>query len=116
MSGGWTRGEWFRSAPYGFVCAKNDLSTLVVADVSGRTRDEIEANSQLLLEAGTVANETGLSPRQLADQRAELLAALKCMLSLADDAERYLPYSGTTRGDITQAARIAIAKAEGIPS
>lgn len=36
-----------------------------------------EANAALIAEAGTVANETGLTPRQLADQRAELLEALK---------------------------------------
>lgn len=34
-----------------------------------------EANARLIAEAGTVYHETGFSPRQLAEQRAELLAA-----------------------------------------
>jgi hypothetical protein len=40
------------------------------------SRNEREANARLIAEAGTVATETGLTPRQLADQRAELLEAL----------------------------------------
>jgi hypothetical protein len=38
-----------------------------------RSDKEIYANASLIAEAGTVASETGLSPRQLAEQRAELL-------------------------------------------
>lgn len=40
-------------------------------------RNEAEANARLIAEAGTVYHETGLTPRQLADQRAELLEALR---------------------------------------
>lgn len=36
-----------------------------------------ERDAHLIAEAGTVANETGLTPQQLADQRAELLEALR---------------------------------------
>ena len=57
----------------------------------GRSREENEANAALIVEAFNVATETGMTPRQLADeikeaisgikhlheQRAELLAALK---------------------------------------
>lgn len=35
-----------------------------------------EANADLIIEAGTVANETGLTPRQLLDQRNELIGVL----------------------------------------
>lgn len=35
------------------------------------------ADAHLIAEAGTAKHETGLTPRQLAEQRAELLAALK---------------------------------------
>lgn len=38
---------------------------------------EQRANAQLIAEAGTVLHETGLTPRQLAQQRAELLEALR---------------------------------------
>jgi hypothetical protein len=42
-----------------------------------RNQSELLASAALIAEAGTVANKTGLTPRQLADQRAELLAALE---------------------------------------
>ena len=35
-----------------------------------------KANAKLIAEAGTVTNETGFTPRQLADQKAKLLEAL----------------------------------------
>ena len=38
------------------------------------------SRARRIAEAGTVATETGLTPRQLADQRAELLAAAKAAL------------------------------------
>ena len=44
--------------------------------------DVIEANAQLIKEAGTVANETELMPRQMKEQRDELLAACEDFLKL----------------------------------
>lgn len=38
---------------------------------------ERDANTRLIAEAGTVLHETGLTPRQLAESRAELLEALQ---------------------------------------
>lgn len=38
------------------------------------SKDEIKANFNLFAEAGTVFHETGLSPRQIMEQRDELLA------------------------------------------
>jgi hypothetical protein len=50
----------------------------VVCEESGPDADaEFDANAQLIAEAGTVLHETGYTPRELAEQRAELLAALK---------------------------------------
>lgn len=40
------------------------------------SEEEAEANAKLIAEAGTVANECGLTPRQLLEQRNELLRAL----------------------------------------
>jgi hypothetical protein len=84
MSGGWTKGVWAIHSRYGrcnvsapngrSICSTGGYSSN--AQDSGVIRAENEANAALIAEAGTVANETGLSPRQLADQRAELLAAL----------------------------------------
>ena len=45
-------------------------------DVRGG-KDVAKANARLIAEAGTVYHETGLTPRQLAEQRAELLEALQ---------------------------------------
>ena len=44
---------------------------------------EMAANARLIAEAGTVLHETGLTPRQLAEQRAALLEALVVMESKA---------------------------------
>ena len=43
-------------------------------------------DAELIAEAGTVAHETGLSPRELAEQRAELLAALDDVVEIIDKA------------------------------
>ena len=42
---------------------------------------EMAANARLIAEAGTVLHETGLTPRQLAEQRAALLEALAGLVS-----------------------------------
>lgn len=42
-----------------------------------------EADAKLIAEAGTVAHETGLTPRQLKDQRDELLEAFDSLLGWA---------------------------------
>lgn len=65
-----------------------------------------EANAELIAEAFSVATETGLTPRQLAEQRAELLEALQELLTEASDGIATCPF---TRGK----ARAAIAKATG---
>ena len=41
---------------------------------------EYEANTKLIAEAGTVANETGFSPRELAGHKAELLEILNLII------------------------------------
>jgi len=43
----------------------------------GFTEEQVKANTELIAEAGNVANETGLSPRQLLEQRNELLNLAK---------------------------------------
>ena len=76
---------------------------------------EMAANARLIAEAGTVLHETGLTPRQLAEQRAALLEALKkCEYAL----RRYTIKSGSQedakyRGIGINEARAAIALAQG---
>ena len=47
--------------------------------------NEIEANAELISEAGTVYHETGLTPRELKEQRDELLKALGWSIKFARD-------------------------------
>lgn len=57
--------------------------------------EEMNSNAKLIAEAGTVYHETSLTPRQLDDQRRELLEALETIrksslehISLVDDKEK----------------------------
>ncbi len=54
----------------------------------GMLKNEQLANGKLIAEAGTVTNETGFAPRQLADQKAKLLEALKEAVELIKTAKR----------------------------
>lgn len=67
-----------------------------------------KADADLFAEAGTVANKTGLTPRQLADQRAELLGALRDIVSDIQAGRTEWETNGTLAYAIA-----AIAKAEG---
>ena len=70
------------------------------------TRPENTANARLIAEAGTVCSETGLSPRELAEQREELLGACQVALKNGDNC----------LGEETKALlRAAIRKARGEP-
>jgi hypothetical protein len=68
-----------------------------------------EAHAALLAEAGTVLHEAGLTPRQLAEQRDELLAALQWALAELDKSTSYA-HPGQFLACDTR-ARAAIAKA-----
>lgn len=67
------------------------------------------ANARLIAEAGTVHHETGLTPRQLVEQRDALEAALQKML---DAYERSKP-PGYPVSDRERAARAALALVKG---
>lgn len=71
-------------------------------------------DADLFAEAGTVAAETGMTPRQLAEQRAELLEALNYCESWF---VQHSPTSELITGDVAEpmltCIRAAIAKATG---
>lgn len=71
--------------------------------------DETKANAGLIAEAFNVHRETGLTPRQLAEQRAGLLAALKAVMT-DHEADKYEPFLTVETVEMVEAA---IAKAEG---
>lgn len=86
----------------------NERSMICKPD--GANADEARANARLIAEAGTVYHETGLTPRQLAEQRGELVAALEgCLAQCVDrhDAE------GSTQAQFMQIelARTALSRA-----
>lgn len=80
------------------------------------------ANARLIAEAGTVASETGLSPRQLAEQRQELLEAASKALDIiqwmsgstdfSPEGPAATAWQSTRDGDLPK-IRAAIAKARG---
>jgi hypothetical protein len=81
-----TKGKWVAEKLLGCKEIKSDaLDTYgnksLVCTTAGREEKEDIANANLITEAGTIANETGLTPRQLAEQRSELLEALKEMVN-----------------------------------
>ena len=68
--------------------------------------DYAKATASLAIEAGTVLHETGLTPRQLADQRAALLEALEALKSA------YCAVTDWADPEVVIKVRAAIAKGE----
>lgn len=109
-----------RDGLIGDVCA----SQYIYHDGEPVPRNKSEAiaaaNARLIAEAGTVHHETGLTPRQLAEQRAELLEALEAISHMRDsnpsDAMADMPpldYARHIMAEMRREARAAIAKAGG---
>lgn len=70
-----TKGEWRLYRAGRSVGSASDHTG--ICEVWERANDEGFDNANLIAEAGTVANECGLTPRQLLEQRNELLEALE---------------------------------------
>lgn len=80
-----SKGKWEISNPAkGLfnIFEKSRGSICMITSQSAQEMPEDFDNAKLIAEAGTVANETGYTPRQLADQKADLLDALKCAVIL----------------------------------
>lgn len=103
----------FHASDWGYVI---QAGTAVRVAASLREGIEGNANADLIAEAFNVATETGLTPRQLAEQRAELLEALQAMIEW-DDRENDHAVDFYERMDLCaiafDKARAAIAKATG---
>lgn len=63
-----TKGEWYNNPLEGKIRDGNQgiICELVIGI---KTDQEYEANAKLIAEAGTVANETGYTPKQLAEHK-----------------------------------------------
>jgi len=85
-----TKGEWTFSPMKGtkhhcFSAQVWDENGFNLASIDSRYGEiEATANAKLIAEAGTVANETGKTPRQLADENKILLEAAKEAISSID--------------------------------
>lgn len=86
-----TPGVWSRNIkpPIKYVTIFAGRNTHIAHMATGPelSDTEIEANCTLIAEAGTVANETGLMPREMAGQRAELLEALQDIINCFKDKD-----------------------------
>lgn len=80
-----TPGPWFhhgasgyQHARGGFISSTEDRhGSPAICDVRGSDGQPFLANAALIAEAGTVHHETGLTPRQLVEQRDALAKALE---------------------------------------
>ena len=77
-----TQGKWEykKGSKYQFPKVSLNGYDLIINSTT-ESLEESEANAKLIAEAGTVANETGYTPRQLANQKTELLEALKSIIA-----------------------------------
>ena len=92
-----TKGNWYIENEKHFILilaeGENQIADITVPkdlnDFNGR--EESETNAILIVEAGNVANETGLTPRQLLAQRDKLLEALQEMVKMWEALSASLP-------------------------
>lgn len=71
-----TAGEWIKGNLSNSHRKIVSIGNGTVAACYGKNDIEMEANAKLIAEAGTVASECGLTPRQLLEQLDELLEGL----------------------------------------
>ena len=75
-----TKGEWIPQIGT-LTTSIRDERNIAICEIKNLSLpNEFEANAKLIAEAGTVANETGFTPRQLADQNKKLRASLKRLM------------------------------------
>jgi hypothetical protein len=109
-----TKGEWLVSKVNDTLVIdehKNEIS--ITLGEYDEEYEKMEANAKLIAEAGTVANETGLTPRQLLEQRDELLFILKQMVSVVKNPTENKLSNVLAQAAVVAASEIAIDKADG---
>lgn len=78
-----TKGEWVINSQKNLVIVgRKWIADLLNNGFEHISELEREANAKLIVEAGNVANETGKTPSQLADENKELLEALHNLMCL----------------------------------
>ena len=76
----WTRGKWTHDVDLYLYAGPCQIGKVYLGEHD-------EANATLIAEAGTVANETGLTPRQLAERVVELEGLLRRIVTEDDNCE-----------------------------
>lgn len=85
-------------AGYLILSDKNKYSSTDLLDCDKVGVETAYANANLFAEAGTIANQTGLTPKQLLEQRDELLDVLKDVyLNITCSSESTMSKSGCIR-------------------
>lgn len=113
-------GQWFGNiVSYGLGTTEEGVQIIRTIDClrRGVPEEEMLATALLIAEAGTVYHETSLTPRQFAEQRAELLAALHDAADFIKGRDRGNPahetgWESDEHLDAWLKVRAAIAKAE----
>lgn len=79
-----TKGKWmvFDAGDTIDINAEDPDGFTMIAELP-KMYEYTKSNAKLIAEAGTVYNETGYSPRELADRKAELLGALQDLVRCA---------------------------------
>lgn len=80
-----TKGEIKQDTNSGRLYSTTTNDTVVMDGVALYSSDEAKANTKLLFEALTIANQTGLSPKQLLEQRDELLAFVQSYMDAINE-------------------------------
>lgn len=76
-----TPGEWHVNSQQNLIiCGKKWIADLSCKGFEPVSEEERKCNAELIAEAGNVVNETGKTPRQLADLNKELIQALEIMI------------------------------------
>lgn len=96
-----TKNDWepIKSLDNSHIRIVADLG-FTVAIVDMGTMEKMEANAQLIADAGTTANKCGLLPSELLEQRDELLNKLKDLTNRIEE-NWDLICSGTQKGILT---------------
>lgn len=63
----------------------------IVSKITPETQIESKANAEIIAEAGTITNQCGFSPKQLLEQRDELLKALSQLYNALDSCTELTP-------------------------
>lgn len=108
-----TPGPWkIKSGDSLAIQALNKDIAIVCAPLTTTVTEKI-ANARLIAEAGTVATETGLTPRQLAEQWAELLDFVASIVEMTEEGDINKQSIIKPGVSIRREARRLLAKANG---